>query len=329
MTAQITIIGLGQIGASIGLALEAYKKDIYRVGHDKDLAVAKEAQKLGAIDKIHRNLPNSVRDADIIILSLPFGEIYDTLKYIVNDVKEDALILDTGLGKVAVYQWVQELFPEGRSYIGLGPVINAEYLHEEGFGIDAARKDLFENTPTMIAAPTTASGGAVDAAVTLAQLIGSQPLFTDIYETDGVMTSAHLMPQLIAAILTNTTVGSSGWGEAKKIAGRAFAEGTRPIIHQDGGGVSLAAAAFANRQALGFKLDEVISSLQEVKSILATENQEALQEIFGTAYEARDAWMIEREAAKWLIAGEGQGENLRMGSMTAQLFGFKDRSLKD
>ena len=37
MPVQITIIGLGQIGASMGLALAAHKDAILRVGHDKKL----------------------------------------------------------------------------------------------------------------------------------------------------------------------------------------------------------------------------------------------------------------------------------------------------
>lgn len=324
MTPQITIIGLGQIGASIGLALEDYKKDIFRVGHDKNITTAKEAQKMGAVDKIHRNLPASVRDADIIILSLPFSEIYDTLKYIALDVKEDALILDTGAGKAAVYEWVQELIPTKGTYIGLVPVINPEYLHEAELGINAAAKDLFDNTPTMIATPTTASGTAVDAAVTLVRLIGSQPLFTDLNEADGVMASAHLMPQLVAAALVNTTVSGSGWGETRKIAGRAFAEATRPILHQEGA-PSLADAAFINRQFLNYKLDEMIASLQQVKSLLADENKEALLDVLADAQEARTIWDVEREAARWLVAGEGQNESLKVTSLTAQLFGFKDR----
>ena len=324
MTSQITIIGLGQIGASIGLTLEEYKKDIYRVGHDKNMTAAKEAQKMGAVDKIHRNLPNSVSDADIIILSLPFSEIYDTLKYIAQDVKEDALILDTGVGKAAVYEWIQELIPAGPAYIGLVPVINPEYLHEEAFGIKAATKDLFENAPTMIATPTTTPGAAIDAAVTLVRLMGSQPIFTDIHEADGVMTSAHVMPQLLAATLTNATVGASGWGETKKAAGRAFAEATRPILHQEGG-ASLAEAAFANRQVLNFRLDEIITSLQHIQGLLARDDKEEFLSYVNDAYEERDVWQVEREAAKWLLAGEGQGGDVKMTSLTSHLFGFKDR----
>lgn len=328
MTSQITIIGLGQIGASIGLALEAYKKDIYRVGHDKNMTTAKEAQKLGAVDKIHRNLPNSVRDADIIILSLPFSEMRDTLKYIAQDVKEDALVLDTGAGKTAVHAWIQELFPAKREYIGLAPVINPLYLQEEAFGINAARKDLFENTPTMLAAPVTASASAVDAAITLIRLIGSQPLFSDILEVDGLMASAHLLPQLTAAALLNTTVSRAGWGETRKIAGRAFAEATRAILHQEGA-ASLTEAAFANRQNLGYKLDELIASLQHIKSLLDTEDKAALQTYLDMAEDGRATWDAERAAANWLLAGEGQTGNVELSSMSAQLFGFKQRNLKD
>lgn len=327
MTSQITIIGLGQIGTSIGLALEAYKNDIFRVGHDKKIAVAKDAQKLGAVDKVMRNLPNSIRDADIIILSIPFSEMRDTLKYIAQDVKEDALILDTGVGKAAVYEWIQELLPAGRAYIGLAPVINPLYLHEEEFGVNAARKDLFANTPTMIATPITATAAAVDAAVTLTRLIGSQPLFSDLIEVDGVMASAHLLPQLTAAALLDTTVSRPGWAETRKIAGRAYAEATRAILHQEGA-ASLAEAAFANRQNLSCKLDEMVASIQQIKLLLDAGDKEALLELLTETEEGRSNWENERAAANWLLAGEGNMGSAELGSMTAQLFGFKQRKLK-
>ena len=39
MPVQITIIGLGQIGASIGLALAAHKDKVTTVGHDKEFSI--------------------------------------------------------------------------------------------------------------------------------------------------------------------------------------------------------------------------------------------------------------------------------------------------
>ena len=325
MSMQITIIGLGQIGASIGLALSKHKKDILRVGHDKNMVTAKKAQKIDAVDKINRNLPGSVQDADIIILSLPFGEMRDTLSHIAQDVKEDAVILDTAPAKAKTQAWVEELLPAGRAYVGLVPVINPLYLEEKELGINAAREDLFEKGVTMIAAPASASETAMKVATTLAELIGAQPLFADIAEVDGVTSSTQLLPQLTAAALLNATVDLPGWGEARKIAGRIYAETTRAILHQEGA-ASLAEAALANGKVLSYKLDEMIASLQQIKSLLDTEDEDALLEQLTNAEESRERWFEERHTADWLYAGEGQGKGVRMPGLTAHLFGFKDRS---
>jgi prephenate dehydrogenase len=71
VTVQITIIGTGQIGASIGLALGEHKDLFLRVGHDKDVRVANRAKEMGALDRVDINLPRSVEGAAIIILALP------------------------------------------------------------------------------------------------------------------------------------------------------------------------------------------------------------------------------------------------------------------
>lgn len=61
MTLKITIVGLGQIGGSIGLALAEKKESLYRIGHDIDLKTASRAEKAGAVDKIAVNLVAAVR----------------------------------------------------------------------------------------------------------------------------------------------------------------------------------------------------------------------------------------------------------------------------
>ena len=60
MTTQITVIGLDQIGASIGLALADYKDHIVRVGHDSDSAKMKRLEKESAFDKTFTKLSESV-----------------------------------------------------------------------------------------------------------------------------------------------------------------------------------------------------------------------------------------------------------------------------
>ena len=92
MTVQITIVGLGQLGASVGLALGSRQDDIHRVGHDKNSEAAKAAQKKGAVDDVKNNLPAAVREADIVLLSLPIDEIRATLEVIAPDLREGAVV---------------------------------------------------------------------------------------------------------------------------------------------------------------------------------------------------------------------------------------------
>ena len=88
MAVQITIIGTGQIGASMGLALGEHKDMFFRVGHDKDIRVANRAKDMGAFDRVDVNLPNSVVNSAVVILALPLDQIRETLKYIVPDLRK-------------------------------------------------------------------------------------------------------------------------------------------------------------------------------------------------------------------------------------------------
>jgi len=322
MSIQITIIGLGQIGASIGLAL-AEHKNLLRVGHDKNMTTAKNAQKMGAVDEVKRNLPRSVRDADIVILSLPFSEIRETIDYLREDLKEDAVILDTAPSKDATNKWMQELLPAGRAYIGLAPVINPLYLDEKESGVNAARVDLFHNAVTMIAAPPFVSGDAVQLAADLVQLIGSRPLFADIAEVDGLTASVQLLPQLIAAALLNITIDHSGWGEARKLAGRSYADTTNAILHYEGA-ASLSGAALNNRENTTRVLDGMIASLQEIRESITAADKDALDDALTRAEEGRLLWLRERRAADWLSAGE-KTSPMEVAGISERLFGIKKK----
>ena len=322
MTLQITIIGLGQIGASIGLAL-AEHKNLLRVGHDKNMTTAKTAQKTGAVDKINRNLPSSVRDADIIILSLPLSEIRETLGYIKEDLKEDVVILDTAPSKATTSAWMRENLPAGRAYIGLAPVINPFYLDKAEQGVEAAQADLFNKGVTMIAAPPTASGEAIQLAADLVVLYGSNPLFADIGEVDGAMTSAYLLPQLVAAALLNTTIDAPGWGEARKFAGRAYVQATEASPKEEGV-ASLSQAALLNGENINRVLEGMIASLQNIQKNIADDDADALNELLSRAEKGREKWLIERRSAEWLLRGE-KADSVALGGVAERFFGFKQR----
>jgi prephenate dehydrogenase len=305
MTIQITIIGLGQIGASFGLALQTRQEQLKRVGHDKEISIARQAEKLKAIDRVEVNLHRAVREADLVLLCLPVGQLQETMQMIAEDLKEGAVVMDTGPAKEVAFAWAAELFSAGRYYIGLTPVLNPSYLHATESGIEAARPDLFRGGLMAIVAPQQTESAAIKLAADLTRLVGANPLFADPVEIDGLMSATHLLPQLMAAALLNTTIDQPGWREGRKVAGRAYAEASAPIAHLANEPESLGASAILNRENLLRLLDNAIASLEGMRGDIDVKDETALNERLKRAREGRETWWAERQTGSW---GDGAPE---------------------
>jgi len=321
MTAQITIIGLGQIGASIGLALKAQNLDVRLVGHDKDVETAKEAQKLGAVDEIKYNLPASVREAQIVILALPFAGIRQTLEVIASDLHEGILILDTAPAKATVAAWTKELLPPGRFYIGLTPAINPNYLHGTDFGVKAARADLFDKGLMVVNAPVGTPESVFNLAMELVSLFGAVPLLMDTAEADGVFAAIHMLPQLASSALLDATVDKPGWQEARKLAGRPYASVTSGSAYHDDV-ASLRDSVLENRENVVRLLNTYISTLLQLRDEINDNNRDTLSERLEAALSGRIRWFDERLAAEWLQREGQQVDVPKFGERVNQtLFG--------
>ena len=304
MTVQITIIGLGQIGSSMGLALKARNLGIRIMGHDKDPQIAKEAQKIGAVDDVKHNLPASVRDAKIIILALPFAGIRETLEMIVPDLQEGTLILDTAPSKATVAAWANELLPQGQFYIGLTPAINPEQLHGTEFGVKAARADLFDKGLIVVNTPTGTPGNVFNLAMELVGLFGAMPLLMDTSEADGIFAAVHMLPQLAASALLDATVDKPGWHEARKLAGRPYASVTSGMAFHDDV-LSLRDSVLENRENVVRLLNGYIASLINLRDEIDDKDREALLDRLENTARGRMRWFDERHTADWLNK-EGQ-----------------------
>ena len=301
MTIKITLIGMGQVGTSIGLALASQKDAFLRVGNDKDIKVANRAKELGAVDSVEFNLPKAVADAAIVILAIPLDQIHETLQFIASDLKEDAIVMDTAPVKVHVLQWVNELLPPHRHYIGLVPVFNPAYLDLCATGVEAARADLFKNGLMAILSPGEAPSEAIKLATDFASLLGASHLFIDPIELDSMMANIHIMPQLLSAALLNATVNQPGWYDARKLTGRPYAQVSSAIATSAEAG-SLASQALAAQDLLVKHLDNLLATLHELRNQLAAGDAENLRQELEKARAGRDKWLEERRVGSWIPA---------------------------
>jgi len=328
MSVQITIIGLGQVGSSIGLAL-AGQKNIKRVGHDKDYETARQAQKAGAVDEIKVNLPASVSEANVVILSIPLSEVRETLGYIAQDLQEGTVILDTAPAKTTVGTWFNELIPQGRYYVGLAPAAGANYLHGIDLGVRSAHADLFTKGLFMIDAPHGTPGEAVKLATDLIALLGAQAMISDAVEADGLLASTHILPQLVSAALLDATVDQPGWSEARKVAARPYASATAALAYHDEA-KSLGEAALGNRENVVRMIDIYMSSLQKLRDGINAGDGKSVIEFLDDAVKARDRWLSERTNADWQRIEQVQAEPQSFGDKLGRMFlgNMMDRSKK-
>src|SRR5262245_55480001 len=129
---QITLIGLGRIGTSLGLAFkrQAETANLKIVGHDVELQRAKLAQSKGALDAAEWNLPAACEHADVIYLCVPLSAMRQAFEEVIPHVKSAGVITDTAPLKLPLIEWAAELVPPDRYYIGGSPILNPAYLHE-------------------------------------------------------------------------------------------------------------------------------------------------------------------------------------------------------
>jgi len=302
MTTQILIIGLGQIGASIGLALAEHNSRVTRIGYDGDADTSRKAEKLNAVDKTANNLLSAVQEADIVILALPQHEIRETIALIANTLKSGAIVMDTAAVKNTVSGWMVNLLPAERHYVALTPVISHRYLHETSVGIDAARADLFKEELIILTTPARTNPQAVDLAVNLIKLLGAEALFADAAEVDGLMAATHTLPQIASVALLNATTEQPGWKEGQKIAGRAFAAGTTSITLHDEV-QSLADEALQNKDNVVRVINNLIAELVSLRDDIENQNEESLKEQLEVAHKNRLGWWASRQSTAWKNQG--------------------------
>jgi prephenate dehydrogenase len=315
---QLTLIGLGRIGTSIGLAIKRRAAGgLTVVGHDRDLAIARAAQAKGAVDKIEWNLPSACESADIILLCLPLSEMRKAMAEVAPHARPGCVISDTAALKTPVLEWAAELIPADRHFVGGVPILNPAYLHG---GDDGARADLFDKGLWALVPHPEASPEAMKLIGDLAALLGATPFYMDTAELDSLLTATQVLPALTAAALIHTATASPGWGDARKLADRTFATATAPAALSSPAATA-AAAVLGKGDAIHY-LDDLIKRLSEMRAAIASGEADKIETLLKDAASARAAWLIKRQDANWEAEEAPNVHTPTAGDVLGQLIGF-------
>jgi prephenate dehydrogenase len=193
---NITIIGLGVIGGSLGLAIKQTGRNVIITGVGRQKRID-AAIRRGAIDYGTLSIPAAVHDADIVFVCTPVYTILSLLPEIAQNIKPSTIVTDVGSTKAVIMKAAKRFFRTRGIFVGGHPMAGSE-----GKGIDFADALMFQN-----AAYVLCTGGRKEKAVSrltdILHDIGARVLFLDAEEHDSVAAAISHLPQLVAVAMMN------------------------------------------------------------------------------------------------------------------------------
>jgi prephenate dehydrogenase len=195
----VSIIGLGLIGGSWGLALKERGVKARRVGADRP-EVLERALAAGVVDEGSADPIAVARDADLIILATPVGMILDLLPQLKGVASPHALITDVGSTKRLICQRAREIFGDAPLFLGGHPLAG-----KERSGLKNASTALFVGaryvlTPLL---PNHLADERVKAFSALVEKLGAKPFVTEASTHDRAMAFLSHLPQLVSTGLAS------------------------------------------------------------------------------------------------------------------------------
>lgn len=289
--ARVTIIGLGLLGNSIGLALSQGNRDFEIVGHDKSSDAGAQAKKLKAVDKTEWNLLSACDGAGLIILALPLNAIRDTLQALRTELQPGVVITHTASLQAPAQAWADELLPAGVSFVGGHPIVAGNAASDV-----TASGELFNGGAWAICPSATTDADAVQMVSDLAERLGAKPLYLDPVEHDGMIAAVEHVPALLGLALLDSVVKQPAWHEMRRLAGAPFEAATQ-VAFSDA--ASFSATLLSDPQQSLRVIDRLIDALRVWREGIAAGETQPLEDAFDQTIAARERWLKQQQSKEW------------------------------
>lgn len=284
---HVTIVGVGLLGASLGLGLKKHKlaRRVTGVGRPGSASIDIARQR-GAIDEA-LPLPEAAR-ADLVVLCTPVGKFPELMAELAPHLKPGTLVTDVGSTKVQVLAWARELMPQA-TFIGSHPMAGSEKT-----GPAAARADLYADALCLLcsAEARRRKGELEPAAQRVEQLwqgVGMKTLWLSAPEHDKRVAAISHLPHVAAFTLAATI---ARWPESFSAAAGGFCDTTRVA----GSDAEMWKDIFlTNRGAILEAIAEFQSELAMLKSAIQTGNPTSILRRLELARKTRQAVLEARE----------------------------------
>lgn len=281
---NVTIIGLGLIGGSLGLALRRALPDVLITGWDREGAVAQAALDYGAINRALPTLAEAVAESDVVVLATPVLAVRAIFAAIAPHLPPGVLVTDVASTKADVLAWASALLPASAVFIGGHPMAGSEQ-----HGIASARADLLCGAVYCVIPPPDVPPAALSRLCQLVTAIGARPLLLTPEQHDSCVAAISHLPFLLATALVQLTTSDARWPELSALAASGYRDMTRlasgdPTMHRD--------ICLTNAAAIRPWLRDMARLLDDLADHLDAPGY--LEQLFSGAREQRNDWLDER-----------------------------------
>ncbi|MDH7461537.1 prephenate dehydrogenase [Chitinophagaceae bacterium 26-R-25] len=275
---RIAIVGIGLIGGSMALQLNANGIASNIVGVDASPAHLKKALDLGLIDEA-MDLDKAIANCDVIALAIPVDKMIEILPSILDKVNDKQVVFDMGSTKHLLIEAVRN-HPKRKRFVASHPMWGTEYS-----GPEAAVKGAFENKAVVICNASDSDEDAVAMVRFIYKKIGMHQIEMDAYAHDLHAAYISHISHITSFALANTVLEKEKEDNAIfELASGGFESTVRlaksnpnmwvPIFRQ-------------NRDNVLDVLNEHITQLKKFKACLEKENYDYLLELIENANKIR------------------------------------------
>ncbi len=276
------IIGVGLIGASLGLAHKNAKAFQRVLGVGRSKANLDSALQMGAIDEAV-SLEQCAKEADVMVVCVPVAQTFSVLHAIEPHIKPNALITDAGSTKSDVIMAAKTaLGDKVAQFVPAHPIAGGAQ-----HGAIAAKTDLYQGKEVILCPLQENSPAAIDAIDQFWLTTGALTHRMSALQHDAVFASISHLPHILSFALMLQVANSEDANIKLGHAGAGFRDFTRiagssPEMWRD---ISL-----ANKTALLKEMDQYLNLTKLIRDMIAKEDGEALLKAFTRASVERQKW---------------------------------------
>ena len=280
---KITLIGVGLLGGSVGLAARERGVTGRVTGLVRRAESLEECVAVGAVDDATLDLPEAVADAGLVILCTPVGGMSELAKQIQPHLTPDAIITDVGSVKRPVVAAVEPVLPR---FIGSHPLCGSEKT-----GVAYARADLLGGAVCAVTPTDYSPADAVEAVTEFWSALGSRVVNLSAADHDAICARTSHLPHVLASALVNAVLAKPRTGE-NDFLGTGFRDTTRlasgsPEMWRD--------IALDNAEAIAAALNELQAEVAGLKEALDARDSTVLEKFFAEGKTHRDNWIADLE----------------------------------